>query len=85
MTYVNIHVDIKCVLNSEDEADCDGNRRRHWRCPTKVNNLPISFEPRRIQDDIEQAQALLCKLDKQKGVEDNDKKIEAASGEVLDP
>ena len=32
---------------------------------------PVSSEPRRIQADIEQAQALVCKLDSEKGIEEN--------------
>lgn len=65
--------------NSEDEADTGGKRRRHGRGPTKENELlsaapkapPVSAEPRRIQADIEQAQALVRKLDKEKGVQEN--------------
>eukprot|EP00268_Persea_americana_P022973 TRINITY_DN22710_c0_g1_i3.p1 TRINITY_DN22710_c0_g1~~TRINITY_DN22710_c0_g1_i3.p1 ORF type:complete len:725 (-),score=142.98 TRINITY_DN22710_c0_g1_i3:425-2599(-) len=65
--------------NSEDEADTGGKRRRHGRGPVKENDLlsaapkapPISAGPRRIQADIEQAQALVCKLDKEKGIEEN--------------
>lgn len=65
--------------NSEDEADVGGKRRRHGRGPAKENDLlsaapkahPISSEPQRIQADIEQAQALTRKLDKEKGIEDN--------------
>ncbi|KAI4332856.1 hypothetical protein L6164_017733 [Bauhinia variegata] len=64
--------------NSEEEADAVGKRRRHGRGPNKENDFsaapkahPISSEPRRIQADIEQAHALLRKLDSEKGVEDN--------------
>ncbi|KAG9453906.1 hypothetical protein H6P81_006810 [Aristolochia fimbriata] len=65
--------------NSEDETDTSGKRRRHGRGPAKENDLlaaapkahPLSSEPRRIQEDIEQAQALVRKLDKEKGIEDN--------------
>ncbi|VAI86283.1 unnamed protein product [Triticum turgidum subsp. durum] len=32
---------------------------------------PVSSEPRRISIDIEQAQALICKLDSEKGIENN--------------
>ncbi|KAL6966606.1 hypothetical protein U1Q18_032388 [Sarracenia purpurea var. burkii] len=65
--------------NSEDEADPSGKRRRHGRAPAKETDLlaaapkahPVSSEPRRIQVDIEQAQALVRKLDSEKGIEDN--------------
>ncbi|KAK4285234.1 hypothetical protein QN277_001961 [Acacia crassicarpa] len=64
--------------NSEEEADASGKRRRHGRGPNKDNGFaatpkahPISSEPRRIQMDIEQAQALVRKLDAEKGIEDN--------------
>lgn len=65
-------------LNSEDEADAGGKRRRHGRGPAKENDLsaapkahPVSAEPKRIQVDIEQAQVLVRKLDKEKGIEEN--------------
>ncbi|KAI4323664.1 hypothetical protein L6164_023251 [Bauhinia variegata] len=64
--------------NSEEEADAGSKRRRHGREPNKENDFsaapkahPISSEPRRIQADIEQVQALLRKLDAEKGIEDN--------------
>ncbi|CAL9062312.1 unnamed protein product [Musa banksii] len=65
--------------NSEDEAGPGGKRRRHGRGTEKENDLlsatpkahPVSSEPRRIQVDIEQAQALVRKLDMEKGIEDN--------------
>ena len=64
--------------NSDDEAETGGKRRRHGRGPIKENDLstapvahPVSSEPRRIQADIEQALALVRKLDSEKGVEDN--------------
>ncbi|KAJ8766830.1 hypothetical protein K2173_008384 [Erythroxylum novogranatense] len=65
--------------NSDDEVDASGKRRRHGRPPAKETDLlsaapkahPVSSEPRRIQVDIEQAQALVCKLDSEKGIEDN--------------
>ncbi|XP_044482439.1 serrate RNA effector molecule-like [Mangifera indica] len=65
--------------NSDDEADTGGKRRRHGRGPAKETDLlsaapkahPISSEPRRIQVDIEQAQALVRKLDLEKGIEEN--------------
>ncbi|PSS14561.1 Serrate RNA effector molecule like [Actinidia chinensis var. chinensis] len=65
--------------NSDDDTDVNGKRRRHGRAPAKETDLlsdapkahPVSSEPRRIQLDIEQAQALLRKLDSEKGIEDN--------------
>ncbi|CAD5171894.1 unnamed protein product [Musa acuminata subsp. malaccensis] len=65
--------------NSEDEAGPSGKRRRHDRGPAKENELlsatpkahPVSSEPRRIQSDVEQAQALVRKLDIEKGIQDN--------------
>ncbi|WCJ41525.1 C2H2 zinc-finger protein SERRATE (SE) [Euphorbia peplus] len=63
--------------NSDDEAD--GKRRRHGRLPARDADMlsaapkahPISCEPRRIQLDVEQAQALVRKLDSEKGIEEN--------------
>ncbi|KAA8544453.1 hypothetical protein F0562_022507 [Nyssa sinensis] len=65
--------------NSDDEVDVGDKRRRHGRAPVKETDLlsaapmahPVSSEPRRIQIDIEQAQALVRKLDAEKGIEDN--------------
>ncbi|XP_052199451.1 serrate RNA effector molecule-like isoform X4 [Diospyros lotus] len=65
--------------NSEDEADVSGKRRRHEKAPSKESDVlsaaprahHVSSEPRRIQIDIEQAQALVRKLDFEKGIEDN--------------
>nr|GEV63174.1 serrate RNA effector molecule [Tanacetum cinerariifolium] len=65
--------------NSEDEVDAGGKRRYHGRGLTKDSDPfpaapkahPVCSEPRRIQIDIEQAQALVKKLDQEKGVEDN--------------
>lgn len=64
--------------NSEDEVDVEGKRRRRGRTPTKEADLsaapkahPVSSEPRRIQLDIEQAQALVRKLDSEKGIKEN--------------
>ncbi|KAG7946431.1 hypothetical protein I3843_14G038900 [Carya illinoinensis] len=63
---------------SDDEAEASGNRRRHVRGPVKENDFsaapkapPVSSEPRRIHIDIEQAQALVRKLDSEKGIENN--------------
>ncbi|KAG5049106.1 hypothetical protein JHK85_010209 [Glycine max] len=62
--------------NSEEETD--GKRRRHGRGPNKDNDFSaapkahtISSEPRRIQADIQQAQAVVRKLDREKGIDDN--------------
>ncbi|XP_020204342.1 serrate RNA effector molecule isoform X2 [Cajanus cajan] len=64
--------------NSEEDADTGGKRRRHGRGSNKENDFsaapkahPVSSEPRRIQADVQQAQALVCKLDSEKGIEDN--------------
>ncbi|XP_015576306.2 serrate RNA effector molecule [Ricinus communis] len=65
--------------NSDDEVDTSGKRRRHGRAPAKENDIlsaapkahPVSSEPRRIQIDVEQAQALVRKLDSEKGIEEN--------------
>lgn len=64
--------------NSEEEADTGGKRRRQGRGSNKENDFsaapkahPISTEPRRIQADVQQAQALVRKLDTEKGIEDN--------------
>ncbi|KAF8395591.1 hypothetical protein HHK36_019541 [Tetracentron sinense] len=65
--------------NSDDEVDTGGKRRRHGRGPAKENDLlsaapkahPVCSEPRRIQADIEQAQALARKLDSEKLIGEN--------------
>ncbi|KAG2372068.1 Serrate RNA effector [Vigna angularis] len=64
--------------NSEEETDGGIKRRRHGRGPNKDNDFsaapkahPISSEPRRIQADILKAQAVVRKLDMEKGIEDN--------------
>ncbi|KAL0370983.1 UNVERIFIED_CONTAM: Serrate RNA effector molecule [Sesamum angustifolium] len=56
--------------NSDDEADVGGKRRRHGRGGAKESDLssapkahPVFSESRRIQVDVEQAQALVRKLD----------------------
>ncbi|CAN6557430.1 unnamed protein product [Malus baccata var. baccata] len=86
--------------NSEDETDVGGKRRRPGREPNKENVLlsaapkahPVSSEPRRIQVDIEQAQALVRKLDSEKGIvenilygPDNDKNREKLHGGSTGP
>ncbi|CAI8595873.1 unnamed protein product [Vicia faba] len=64
--------------NSEEETDAAGKRRRHGRGSNKDNDFsaapkahPVSSEPRRIQAEIQQVQAVVRKLDKEKGIEDN--------------
>ncbi|CAI0397314.1 unnamed protein product [Linum tenue] len=65
--------------NSDDEGDTGGKRKRHGRAPGKESDVlsaapkahPISLDPRRIQVDVEQAQALVRKLDSEKGVQEN--------------
>ncbi|KAI8573332.1 hypothetical protein RHMOL_Rhmol01G0269000 [Rhododendron molle] len=65
--------------NSDDETDLNGKRRRHGRATAKEIDVlsdapkahPVSSEPRRIHLDVEQAQALVRKLDSEKGIEDN--------------
>lgn len=64
--------------NSDEETEMGGKRRRHGRGLAKETDLPVapkshpvSSEPRRIQVDIEQAQALVRKLDSEKGIEEN--------------
>eukprot|EP01018_Ginkgo_biloba_P034306 Gb_37971 [translate_table: standard] len=65
--------------NSEDDAEVSGKRRRHGRGPAKENDLissapkapPVSSELRRVQKDIDQGQALIRKLDAEKGIEEN--------------
>ncbi|KDP42903.1 hypothetical protein JCGZ_23845 [Jatropha curcas] len=65
--------------NSDDEVDAGGKRRRHGRAPAKETDLLsaapkahlVSSEPRRIHIDVDQAQALVRKLDSEKGIEEN--------------
>ena len=65
--------------NSDDNAEVSGKRRRHGRGPAKENDLVssapkaplVSFEPRRVKKDIELGQALIHKLDTEKGIEEN--------------
>ncbi|KAL5763602.1 hypothetical protein ACOSP7_015952 [Xanthoceras sorbifolium] len=66
-------------LNSDEEVDNSGKRKRHGRGPAKDTDLLsaapkahlVSSEARRIQIDIEQAQALVRKIDSEKGIEEN--------------
>lgn len=65
--------------NSDDDAEVSGKRRRHGRGPAKENDPvssapkapPVSSEPRRVKKDIELGQALIRKLDSEKGIEEN--------------
>ncbi|CAH9072549.1 unnamed protein product [Cuscuta europaea] len=65
--------------NTDDEAEGADKRRRKGRGSSKDAMLfsdapkahPVSSEPRRIHIDIEQAQALVSKLDSEKGIEEN--------------
>lgn len=65
--------------NSDDDAEISGKRRRHGRGPAKENDLissapkahPVSSDPRRIKKDIDLGQALIRKLDAEKGIDDN--------------
>ncbi|KAK4764239.1 hypothetical protein SAY87_013677 [Trapa incisa] len=64
---------------SDEEADGSGKRRHHARGAARDSDShssapkahPVSSEPRRIQVDVEQAQALVRKLDSEKGIEEN--------------
>ncbi|GER54713.1 serrate RNA effector molecule [Striga asiatica] len=64
--------------NSDDEPDAAAKRKRPGRAGAKESDSssapkahPICSDPRRILIDIEQAQALVRKLDGEKGIEDN--------------
>lgn len=64
--------------NSGDEPDASGKRKRPGRSGVKDSDLsysprahPVCSETQRIMVDIEQAQALVRKLDSEKGIEDN--------------
>ncbi|CAA0841375.1 Serrate RNA effector molecule [Striga hermonthica] len=64
--------------NSDDEPDAAAKRKRPGHAGAKESDIlsapkahPICSEPRRILIDIEQAQALVRKLDSEKGIEDN--------------
>ncbi|XP_051143099.1 serrate RNA effector molecule-like isoform X2 [Andrographis paniculata] len=64
--------------NSDDDTDASGKRKRPGRGSAKDSDLssaskahPVFSESRRIHIDIEQAQALVRKLDAEKGIEDN--------------
>uniref|UniRef100_A0A0C9QWQ1 TSA: Wollemia nobilis Ref_Wollemi_Transcript_3537_2841 transcribed RNA sequence n=1 Tax=Wollemia nobilis TaxID=56998 RepID=A0A0C9QWQ1_9CONI len=65
--------------NSDDDAEVSGKRRRHGRGPAKENDLissapkalPVSSDPKRVKKDIEFGQALIRKLDAEKGIEEN--------------
>ncbi|XP_042427275.1 serrate RNA effector molecule-like [Zingiber officinale] len=76
--------------NSEDESDPSGKRRRYNRGMARENDLvsdapkahKVTSEPRRIQVDIEQAQALVRKLDLEKSIQDNI--LSSSSHDMLD-
>ncbi|GJU35580.1 serrate RNA effector molecule [Tanacetum coccineum] len=62
--------------NSEDESDLVGKKRRHGKISSNQflsapKAHPVSSEHRRIQTDVLQAQALVKKLDLEKGIDDN--------------
>ncbi|KAF3434322.1 hypothetical protein FNV43_RR25425 [Rhamnella rubrinervis] len=57
-------------LNSDDEPDTKG-KAEAADFSNVLKAHPISSQPRRIQADIEQAHALVHKLDFEKGIEDN--------------
>ncbi|KAL1225880.1 Serrate RNA effector molecule [Cardamine amara subsp. amara] len=65
--------------NSEDEAAGGGKRRRQGRVGAKETELvsaapkapSFTSDPKRILTDVEQAQALVRKLDSEKGIEEN--------------
>ncbi|KAF3434321.1 hypothetical protein FNV43_RR25424 [Rhamnella rubrinervis] len=64
--------------NSDDEADTGGRQKQHGRGQAEDTDVsaalkahPVSSEPTRIQADIEQAHALVRKLDIEKGIEGN--------------
>ncbi|XP_010510813.1 PREDICTED: serrate RNA effector molecule-like [Camelina sativa] len=65
--------------NSEDEAAGGGKRKRHGRWESKETELlsaapkapNFTSDPKRILIDVEQAQALVRKLDSEKGIEEN--------------
>ncbi|KAG8074757.1 hypothetical protein GUJ93_ZPchr0006g45420 [Zizania palustris] len=64
--------------NSDDDGD-DDKRRKHGKGSSKETDPlsgapvahPVSSESRRVQADIEQALALVCKLDTEKGIVGN--------------
>ncbi|KAL6661826.1 hypothetical protein ACP70R_001210 [Stipagrostis hirtigluma subsp. patula] len=58
------------------DGDADGKKGKPGKGPDDLYYAapkahPVSSEARRIQIDIEQAQALICKLDAEKGIENN--------------
>ncbi|KAM7256288.1 hypothetical protein ACFE04_012029 [Oxalis oulophora] len=65
----------KSGQTSDPNSEEEGSRRRHIRNETDLSSAPkahpISSQPRRIQVDIEQAQALVRKLDSEKGISEN--------------
>eukprot|EP00252_Welwitschia_mirabilis_P022310 TRINITY_DN5_c0_g2_i1.p1 TRINITY_DN5_c0_g2~~TRINITY_DN5_c0_g2_i1.p1 ORF type:complete len:709 (+),score=165.77 TRINITY_DN5_c0_g2_i1:170-2296(+) len=65
--------------NSDEDADFNGKRRRYARGATRENDVAltavkapgVSNDPRRIKKDVEITQALIRKLDAEKGIVDN--------------
>ncbi|GJN15693.1 hypothetical protein PR202_gb02629 [Eleusine coracana subsp. coracana] len=59
-----------------DDVDANGKKGKHGKNSddsyySAPKAHPVSSEARRIRMDIEQAQALICKLDAEKGIENN--------------
>ncbi|KAL6900892.1 hypothetical protein ACP4OV_005568 [Aristida adscensionis] len=64
------------VRKNVDDGDADGKKGKLGKAPDDLYYAapkahPVSSEARRIRIDIEQAQALICKLDAEKGIENN--------------
>lgn len=62
--------------NSVDDADANGKKGKLGKSQDDLYYAapkahPVSSEPRRIRIDVELAQALICKLDSEKGIENN--------------
>jgi hypothetical protein len=62
--------------SSADDVDANGKKGKHGKGPDDLyysapKAHPVSSEARRIRVDIEQAQALISKLDAEKGIENN--------------
>lgn len=63
---------------SDNEAETGGKRKQHVGGQADKSDLssapkahPVCSDPRRVQADIEQTKALVCKLDIEKGIQDN--------------
>lgn len=62
--------------NSVDDTDANGKKGKLGKSQDDLYYAapkahPVSSEPRRIRIDVELAQALICKLDSEKGIENN--------------